>query len=97
MTKLPVPLRVAPLPSSAENSSGRLDAWTAGPAYRVKSVLSLAATSKFYEETERGRAHWADLQSFMDIEGSPTVVVSREVDVGPEGILQLFPPAGSAE
>ena len=24
-----------------------------------------------------------------------SVVVSREVDVGPEGILQLFPPAGS--
>jgi len=52
---------------------------------------SLAATSKFYEETERGRAHWADLESFMDIEGSPTVVVSQEVDVGPAGITQLFP------
>ncbi len=58
---------------------------------------SLAATSKFYEETERGRAHWADLESFMDIEGSPTVVVGQEVDVGPEGITQLFPVVGSGE
>ncbi len=49
-----------------------------------------------WPDPERGRAPWADLQSFLDIEGSPTVVVGREVDVGPEGILQLFPPVESA-
>lgn len=54
---------------------------------------SLVATEVFYRETEKGRAHWADLQQFMDIEGSPTVVVSQEVDVGPDGIIRLFPPA----
>ena len=53
---------------------------------------SIAATASFYRDTSRGRAHWTDLESFMDIEGSPTVVVNREVDVQPEGILQLFPP-----
>lgn len=54
-------------------------------------AASLAETSRFYQETERGRAHWADLGSFMDIEGSPTVVVQREVDVSLDGIVQLFP------
>ena len=60
---------------------------------------SLVATEVFYRETERGKAHWADLQEFMDIEGSPTVVLQGEVDVSPEGIVQLFPPisAPSAE
>ena len=58
---------------------------------------SLAATSRFYEETERGRAHWADLESFMDIEGSPTVVVNQEVDVGPGGIQQIFPTSDVTE
>jgi hypothetical protein len=53
---------------------------------------SLVATEAFYRETERGRAHWADLEQFMDIEASPTVVVSREADVGDQGIVQLFPP-----
>ena len=52
---------------------------------------SLAKTSAFYEETERGRAHWSDLGEFMDIENSPTVVVRGEVDVSPEGIRTLFP------
>ena len=49
---------------------------------------SLMATQAFYRDTERGRAHWADLEEFMDIEGSPTVVVSREADVGPQGIVE---------
>ena len=56
---------------------------------------SLAATEAFYRETERGRAHWADLVEFMDIEGSPTVVVTHEADVSRAGIMQLFPPAAS--
>ena len=54
---------------------------------------SLQRTAAFYEQTERGRAHWADLCSFMDIDNSPTLVVTREADVSPEGIRQLFPPA----
>ncbi|MFK7896735.1 MAG: hypothetical protein AB8G23_12915 [Myxococcota bacterium] len=53
---------------------------------------SLAATEKFYAETEKGRAHWADLQEFMDIDGSPTVVVRQGADVNPEGIIPFFPP-----
>jgi len=56
---------------------------------------SLAATEAFYRETERGRAHWADLVEFMDIEGSPTVVVTHEADVSTAGIMQLFPPPAS--
>jgi hypothetical protein len=42
---------------------------------------SMLATSAFYQETDEGRAHWADLQSFMDIDDSPTVVVTRQADV----------------
>jgi hypothetical protein len=42
---------------------------------------SMMRTSAFYEETEDGRAHWADLQTFMDIDNSPTVIVTREADV----------------
>ena len=44
-------------------------------------LASLEKTSAFYRETETGRAHWTDLQTFMDIEISPTVVVSHEADV----------------
>ena len=63
---------------------------------------SLAATAAFYRETERGRAHWADLEQFMDIEGSPTVVAAREADVGPDGIVERLllptpPAAGSRD
>ena len=54
---------------------------------------SLSQTADFYEKTERGRAHWADLLAFMDIENSPTVVVTREADVSAAGIQHLFPPA----
>lgn len=49
---------------------------------------SLMATQAFYRDTARGRAHWADLEEFMDIDGSPTVVVSREADVGTQGIVE---------
>lgn len=57
---------------------------------------SLERTSAFYEETERGRAHWADLCEFMDIDASPTVVVTAEADVSPNGITHVFPsPAGA--
>ena len=51
---------------------------------------SLLDTQAFYRDTERGRAHWADLQEFMDIDGSPTVVVRREADVGPRGIVEML-------
>lgn len=42
---------------------------------------SLEQTSAFYRDTTAGRAHWADLETFMDIENSPTVVVTQEADV----------------
>ena len=44
-------------------------------------IESMMATSAFYDGTDAGRAHWADLQTFMDIDNSPTVVVTREADV----------------
>jgi len=42
---------------------------------------SLAKTAEFYETTDAGKAHWADLLTFMDIDNSPTVIVTREADV----------------
>jgi hypothetical protein len=42
---------------------------------------SLDRTYAFYRDHPAGRAHWADLETFMDIENSPTVVVTREADV----------------
>ena len=54
---------------------------------------SLTRTAEFYEQTERGRAHWADLAEFMDIDGSPTVVVTHEAEVSDEGVRHLFPPS----
>lgn len=60
-------------------------------------MASLLETQTFYRDTERGRAHWADLQEFMDIDGSPTVIVRREADVGPEGIVELLRAAGAAD
>lgn len=44
-------------------------------------MASLAKTAEFYETTEAGRAHWADLQTFMDIDNSPTVIVTKEADI----------------
>lgn len=52
-------------------------------------LASLDATSAFYRETEAGRAHWADLETFMDIENSPTVVVTHEADVSAAGTRLL--------
>lgn len=54
-------------------------------------MASLAATAEFYEQTDRGRAHWADLCEFMDIDNSPTVIATHEADVDASGITQLFP------
>ena len=48
-------------------------------------LASLEATSAFYRDSEAGRAHWADLETFMDIANSPTVVVSHEADVAAAG------------
>ena len=42
---------------------------------------SMLATTAFYADTDAGREHWADLQTFMDIDNSPTVVVTKEADV----------------
>ena len=57
---------------------------------------SLLATQAFYRDTERGRAHWADLEEFMDIDGSPTIVVRREADVGPGGIVEMLSSAAAS-
>jgi hypothetical protein len=46
---------------------------------------ALAKTAEFYEKTEAGKAHWADLLTFMDIDNSPTVIVSQEADVTSTG------------
>lgn len=54
---------------------------------------SLTRTAEFYEETERGRAHWADLAEFMDIDHSPTVIVSHEAEVSLDGVAHLIPPS----
>lgn len=42
---------------------------------------SLAKTAEFYETTDAGKAHWADLLTFMDIDNSPTVIVTHEADI----------------
>jgi len=54
-------------------------------------LASLEKTSAFYRDSETGRAHWADLKTFMDIDQSPTVVVSHEADVSSaETVLTRF-------
>jgi len=55
------------------------------------SIEKLMETDEFYKTTQRGKEHWSDLKSFMDIENSPTVVVSREAEIDEEGIHDLFP------
>jgi len=42
---------------------------------------SLTLTAAFYENTDAGKAHWADLLTFMDIDNSPTVIVTKEADI----------------
>ncbi len=40
--------------------------------------------------TEDGQKHWADLCTFMDIDNSPTVMVTAEADVNPvDGIRMV--------
>ncbi len=53
-------------------------------------LASLEKTSAFYRETDAGRAHWADLETFMDIDQSPTVVVSHEADVSAAGTTRTL-------
>ena len=48
---------------------------------------SLVRTGEFYGSTDDGRAHWADLQTFMDIDNSPTVIVTAEADVTDAGTV----------
>jgi hypothetical protein len=48
-------------------------------------LASLEKTEAFYRDTEAGRAHFEDLRTFMDIDQSPTVVVSHEADVSAAG------------
>jgi hypothetical protein len=48
-------------------------------------LAAMVATSTFYTDTDAGREHWADLQTFMDIDASPTVIVTQEADVSETG------------
>ena len=48
-------------------------------------MASLAKTAEFYATTDAGREHWADLQTFMDIDNSPTVIVTKEADITAAG------------
>ena len=47
------------------------------------SQAALDEAVTFYA-SESGQQHWADLQSFMDIDNSPTVLAVREADVSPD-------------
>ncbi len=61
---------------------------------RWPDAESLQAAAAFYQ-TEVGQQHWADLQSFMDIDNSPTVVVTAEADVSADlGARILLAPSG---
>ena len=56
---------------------------------------ALDAAVAWYE-TPEGQVHMADLASFMDVEASPTVVVSHEVEVSEaEGIAWKTRPEGA--
>jgi hypothetical protein len=59
------------------------------------TIEYLLETGEFYKKTEKGRAHWQDLASFMDINSSPTVIVTHEAEVDARGIHQIFPPEGA--
>lgn len=55
---------------------------------------ALEAAVRWYE-TPEGRVHMKDLESFMDTAGSPTVVVSHEVEISKEqGIAWKTRPEG---
>lgn len=61
------------------------------------SMDELVATGTFYESTDRGREHWNDLSSFMDIDNSPTVIVTRETEVAADGVHHLIPAPSGAD
>ena len=50
---------------------------------------ALAEAVAFYG-TEAGKAHWADLQSFMDIDNSPTVSVVMEAEISIAGGIEML-------
>ena len=57
---------------------------------------ALDAAVAFYE-TPKGREHMQDLAAFMDVEASPTLVVSHEVEVSEAlGIAWKAKPGGVA-
>ena len=60
-------------------------------------MASLAGTAEFYQKTEKGRRHWADLCEFMDIDHSPTVVVRREAEVDGDGIHERLAAVGPTD
>lgn len=50
---------------------------------------ALAEAVAFYG-TEPGKRHWADLQSFMDIDNSPTVTIEAEADVSAANGIEIL-------
>jgi hypothetical protein len=52
-------------------------------------AAALAGAIAFYA-TASGQSHWADLQSFMDIDNSPTVTVEHEAEVSTESGIRLL-------
>lgn len=50
---------------------------------------ALAEAVAFYG-TEPGKRHWADLQSFMDIDNSPTVTIEHEAEVSIAGGIEIL-------
>ncbi|MCH2169550.1 hypothetical protein MK489_02100 [Myxococcota bacterium] len=50
---------------------------------------ALDAAAAWYESSA-GQEHWADLSRFMDIENSPTVVVTHEADVSEADGIQIL-------
>jgi hypothetical protein len=53
-------------------------------------IEALNGAIAFYG-TEDGKKHWADLQSFMDIDNSPTVNAESEAEVSLTGGIRIAP------
>jgi hypothetical protein len=50
---------------------------------------ALAEAITFYR-TDAGKRHWVDLQTFMDIDNSPTVTAEHEADITPAGGVKII-------
>ena len=56
---------------------------------------ALAEAVAFYG-TDPGKQHWADLQSFMDIDNSPTVTIEHEAEVSIAKGIDILTGPGAA-